>query len=48
MAYAKWTQRKAERRGEDRDVAGLEAVHRLLVAVEADELAVVGHVHLVS
>ena len=31
---------EGRRRGEDDDVAGLQAVHRLLVAVEADELLV--------
>ena len=39
---------EGRRRGEDDDVARLEAVHGLLVAVEADELAVVGHVDLVA
>ena len=37
-----------QRRGEDRDVARLQAVHRLLVGVEADELAILRHVHLVA
>ena len=36
------------RRGEDDDVAGLQAIHRLLVGVEADELAVLRHVDLVA
>ncbi len=34
---------KRKWRGKDRDVAGLEAVHRLLVSVEADEFAVFRH-----
>ena len=34
---------KRQRRGKDRDVAGLQAVHRLLVSVEADEFAVFRH-----
>ena len=40
----------AECRGrrQDDDVARLEAIHGLLVAVEADELAILGHVHLGS
>ena len=37
-----------QRRGEDRNVARLQAIHRLLVAVETDELALLGHVHLVG
>ena len=37
---------KRQRRGEDRDVARLQAIHRLLVGVEADELALLGHVDL--
>jgi hypothetical protein len=32
---------EGERRGEDRDVARLEAIHGMLVAVEADEFLVV-------
>ena len=39
---------EGRRRGEDRDVARLQAIHRLLVGVEADELAVLGHVDLVG
>ena len=39
---------EGRRRGEDRDVARLQTVHRLLVAVEADELAILGHVDLVA
>ena len=39
---------EGRRRGEDRHVARLQAVHRLLVGVEADELAVLGHVDLVG
>ena len=35
---------EGQRRGEDRDVARLQAVHRLLVGVESDELTVLGHV----
>src|SRR5439155_18933897 len=36
---------KGQRRGEDRDVAGFEAVHGLFVSVEADEFAVLWHVN---
>ena len=36
---------KRQRRGKDRNVAGFQAVHRLLVSVEPDELAVLGHIH---
>ena len=39
---------ESERRGEDRDVARLQAIHRLLVAVEADEFAIVRHIHAVG
>ena len=35
---------KSQRRGEDRNVARLQAVHRLLVGVEADELTLLGHI----
>ena len=38
---------EGRRRGHDHDVAGPEAVHRFLVAVKADELAVGRHVDLV-
>ena len=36
---------EGQRRGQDHDVAGLEAVHRVFVRIEANELAVGGHVH---
>ena len=39
---------KAGRRGEDRDIAGCEAVNGLLVAIESDKLAIFGHVHPVG
>ena len=39
---------EGRRRGEDDDVARLEAVHRLLVAVEADELVVAADFDLVA
>ena len=35
---------KSQRRGKDRHVARLQAIHRLLVGVEADELPLVRHV----
>jgi hypothetical protein len=37
---------EGRRGGEDDDVAWIEVVHGLLVAVEADELALLGHVEL--
>ena len=37
---------KRQWRRKDRDVAGLQTVHRLPVCVEANELAVCGHIHL--
>ena len=39
---------EGRRGGEDDHVAGLEAVHRLLVAVEADEAARLGHIDLLG
>ena len=39
---------EGQRRGEDGDVARLQAIHRLLVGVETDELAILGHVDLVG
>ena len=39
---------ESQRRGEDGDVARLQAIHGVLVAVEADELAVVRHIHFVG
>ena len=39
---------EGRRGGQDHHVARLEAVHGLLVAVEADELAILGHVDLVA
>ena len=45
---AKMHPAKCQRSGKDRHVARLETIHRLLVGVEADELAIVGHVDLRS
>src|SRR5262249_21118056 len=36
---------KRRRRGEDNDIPGLQAVHRLPVSIEANELSLLGHVH---
>ena len=38
---------EADRRGEDRDVAGPEAVDRSLVGVDADEAPLLGHIDMV-
>ena len=46
MAYLKWTQRNTGGVAKNHDVARLQAVHRFLVAVEADEPAVLRHVDL--
>ena len=40
--------RRYQRRGKDRDVPGLEAVHGFFESVEPDELALFGHIDLIG
>ena len=39
---------KSQRRGKNRDIARLQAVHRLSVAVKSDKFVVLGHIHHVA